>query len=207
MDVQDQCTVEAVRIAGKMGLPLVATADAHYLCQDDALAHDVLVCINTGKKRSDQNRKRYGDGSRFPNPYYVRSPEDMYRLFPEQAEAVRCSQEIADKVHIEIDFKKRHFPVFTPPKKKTPEAYLEELCLDGVKLRYGDKPSKGSAEPSRPRAGHHLQDGFRQLLLGRLGLRSLRNRKWHPVQPPAAPGCGAIVSYVLRLSHVDPLAI
>src|SRR5262245_58970582 len=77
LDLQDQCTGEAVRISKKLGVPLVATADAHYLCADDAEAHDVLFCINTGKKR-DPNRKQYPEG-RIPNPYYVRSPQDMYR--------------------------------------------------------------------------------------------------------------------------------
>ncbi len=204
MELQDQCTVEAVRISKEMGIPMVATADAHYLCQEDALAHDVLVCINTGKKRSDTNRMRYGDGSRFPNPYYVRSPDDMYRLFPEQEDAVRRSQEIADGVDIDIDFKKRHFPVFTPPAKKKPEDYLRELCLEGVKERYGKKPKPEVIA----RLEHELD------IICKMKFATYFLVVWDFVRfareqgiPCSARGsaCGAIVAYALYLSHVDPL--
>ena len=150
------------------------------------------------------NRMRYGDGCRFPNPYYVRSPDDMYRLFPDQADAVKRSQEIADKVDIQIDFKKRHFPVFTPPKKKTPEAYLRELCLQGVEQRYGKKPRKEVLA----RLEHELD------IICKMGFATYFLVVWDFVRfaieegiPCSArgSGCGAIVSYVLRLSHVDPL--
>ncbi|HSQ58196.1 MAG TPA: PHP domain-containing protein, partial [Gemmata sp.] len=118
--MQDQCTPVAADLSEKLGIPLVATADAHYLCAEDALAHDVLFCINTRRKHDP--RKRLYPEERMPNPYYVRSPEDMYRLFPDYPDAVERSQEIADRVNIDIDFKTRHFPVFTPPKSKSPEA-------------------------------------------------------------------------------------
>jgi DNA polymerase-3 subunit alpha len=204
LDLQDQCTVEAVRIADELGLPLVATADSHYLCQDDANAHDVLVCINTGKKRSDPNRMRYGEGCRFPNPYYVRSPEDMYRLFPGREDAVKRSQEIADGVSIELDFKKRHFPAFVSPDGKSPEAYLRELCLDGVKKRYGTQPPPEVLA----RLEHELA------IVCRMGFAGYFLIVWDFVRfarenaiPCSArgSGCGAIVSFVLFLSHVDPL--
>src|SRR5437868_10131715 len=121
LDIQRLCAQGAIAIANKLGLPLVATSDAHYLTQADSPAHDVLLCINTGRLRSDENRLRYGS-----DLFYVRGPEEMYKLFPGQEEAVRRSQEIADSVSIDLDFKKRYFPVFTPPAKKTPEEYLRE---------------------------------------------------------------------------------
>src|SRR5581483_6877638 len=147
IDLQDLCTPVAADIAKKLGVPLVATADAHYLCQEDAEAHDVLFCINTGKKR-DPRKKQYPEG-RIPNPYYVRSPEDMYRLFPGYEDAVARSQQIADRVHIDIDFKKRHFPVFTPPKGLTAEGYLRKLCEEGICERY--------PEDRRPAARERLE--------------------------------------------------
>ncbi|MCE9530261.1 MAG: DNA polymerase III subunit alpha, partial [Planctomycetes bacterium] len=204
LDIQDQCTVEAVRIAAKMGLPLVATADAHYLCASDAVAHDVLVCINTGKKRSDPNRMRYGDGCRFPNPFYVRSPEDMYKLFPDQADAVQRSQEIADSVDIDIDFKKRHFPVFTPPRKKTPEEYLRELCLEGVKERYGKKPAPEVMARVEHELGVICKMGFASYFLIVWDFVRFARESGIPCSARGS-GCGAVVSYVLYLSHVDPL--
>ena len=111
-------------MANRLGLPLVATSDAHYLRQDDSVSHDVLLCINTGKLRSDENRLRYGS-----NQFYVRAPQEMYDLFPGHDAAVRRSQEIADGCALDLDFKKRHFPAFTPPDRKTPEAYLREHML------------------------------------------------------------------------------
>lgn len=202
LDLQDQCTPEAVRIAKRIGVPLVATADAHYLCQDDADAHDVLFCINTGKKR-DPIRRNYPEG-KMKSPYYVRSPEDMYRLFPEFPDAVRRSQEIADGVQIDIDFKTRHFPVFTPPSRKKPETYLRELCENGLVERYGSKP-RGEV---KARLEHELG------IICRMGFASYFLVVWDFVRfareqgiPCSArgSGCAAVVSYVLYLSHVDPL--
>ena len=202
LQLQDDCTVEAVRIADHLGVPLVATADAHYLCQDDAEAHDVLFCINTGKKK-DPTKNSYPEG-RMKNPYYVRSPEDMYRLFPGREAAVKRSQEIADRVNIEIDFKKRHFPVFDTPKGLTPEEFLRELCLEGVRDRYGDAPSEAVTK----RLDHELG------IINRMGFASYFLIVWDFVRyareqgiPSTArgSGCGAIVSYALKLSHVCPL--
>jgi DNA polymerase-3 subunit alpha len=113
LDIQRHCAEAAIDIANRLGLPLVATSDAHYLTKDDAAAHDVLLCINTGKTRNEENRMRYGS-----NEFFVCAPELMYERFPGQAEAVKRSQEIADGVAIELDFKARHFPVFTPPDAK-----------------------------------------------------------------------------------------
>jgi len=113
LDLQKRCADCAIDIANRLGLPLVATSDAHYLCQADSAAHDVLLCINTGKTRGDENRLRYAS-----DQFYVRSPAEMYELFPGQKAAVTRSQEIADSCAIELDFKSRHFLVFTPPADK-----------------------------------------------------------------------------------------
>jgi DNA polymerase-3 subunit alpha len=199
LDIQRQCARGAIDIANQLGLPLVATSDAHYLCQADSAAHDVLLCINTGKLRSDENRLRYGS-----DQFYVRPPEEMYALFPDHPEAVQRSQEIADSCDINLDFKARHFPVFTPPETKTPEAYLRELCEEGLHQRYGDKPAPQVVE----RLNHELD------IICRMGFASyflivwdfVRFARGHDI-PASARGsaCGALVSYVLYLSHVDPL--
>ncbi|MGL4554031.1 MAG: DNA polymerase III subunit alpha, partial [Gemmataceae bacterium] len=199
LDIQKLCAAGAIDIANRLGLPLVATSDAHYLTQKDAAAHDVLLCINTGKQRDDANRIRYGS-----DQFYVRGPEEMYRLFPEHAAAVKRTQEIADGVDIQIDFKKRHFPVFVPPDAKTPDDYLRELCEQGAKERYGD-PVPPAA---RARLDHELG------IITRMGFSSyflivadfVRFAVEEKI-PCTARGsaCGAVVSYVLKLSHVDPI--
>src|SRR5205814_1282924 len=104
------------------------------------------------------NRMRYGS-----DQFFVRPPEEMYKLFPGQlADAVQRSQEIADGVAIKLDFKKRHFPVFTPPEKKKPEDYLRELCEAGLRERYGDPPPQNAVD----RLEHELK------IICRLGFAS-----------------------------------
>jgi DNA polymerase-3 subunit alpha len=203
--VQRQCAEGAIAVADRLGLPLVATSDAHYLRQEDAGAHDVLLCINTSKTLTDPNRLRYGDGDgKTVDQFYVCGPDEMYARFPGHEEAVKRSQEIADGVDVQLDFKKRHFPVFTPPGKKTPEDYLRELCAEGLRERYRGNPSPAARE----RLEHELA------VICRMGFASYFLIVWDFVRfareqgiPASARGsaCGALVSYVLRLSHVDPL--
>jgi len=199
LPIQQQCAEGAIDIAKRLGLPLVATSDAHYLCQADSDAHDVLLCINTGRVRSDPNRMRYGS-----DRFYVRPPNEMYELFPGHEDAVQRSQEIADGCCIKLDFKARHFPVFTPPAGKKPEEFLREICLEGLRQRYGDNPSQA------------VKDRFELELeiVCRMGFASYFLIVWDFVRfarergiPATARGsaCGAIISYVLYLSHVDPL--
>jgi DNA polymerase-3 subunit alpha len=200
--LQDQCTPVAADIARKLGIPLVATADAHYLCAEDALAHDVLFCINT--RRLHDPRKRQYPEERMPSPYYVRSPQDMYRLFPDYPDAVARSQQIADGVDIQLDFTKRHFPVFVPPDAKSPEAFLRALCEQGMRDRYGDQPS----ETVRKRLEHELgiicKMGFASYFLIVWDFVRFARERGIPCTARGS-GCGALVSYVLYLSHVDPL--
>jgi DNA polymerase-3 subunit alpha len=199
LDLQRRCAEAAIDIASRLGLPLVATSDAHYLCQADAPAHDVLLCINTGKLRSDANRLRYGS-----DQFYVRGPEEMYALFPGHEDAVRRSQEIADDCDIKLDFKARHFPAFTPPAQKSPEDYLRELCAQGLEDRYAGAPPRAAAERLRHELDVICGMGFASYFL--IVWDFVRFAQEHGI-PATARGsaCGALVSYVLKLSHVDPL--
>jgi DNA polymerase-3 subunit alpha len=142
---------------------------------------------------------RYGS-----DQFYVRKPEEMYQLFPEHADAVKRSQEIADGVDIKLDFKKRHFPVFTPPGKKKPEDYLRDLCEAGLKDRYGAKPPKAAVERLELELGIICRMGFASYFL--IVWDFVRFAREQAI-PCSARGsaCGALVSFVLRLSHVDPL--
>ncbi len=199
LEIQRLCAEGAIDIANQLGLPLVATSDAHYLKQDDWVAHDVLLCINTGRLRSNPKRFRF-EG----NQFHIRGPEEMYALFPAHPDAVKRSQEIANRVAIEIDFKKRHFPVFTPPAGRKPEDYLRELAEQGLRERYRGNPPPAA----RARFEHELG------IITRMGFASYFLIVWDFVRfalengiPASARGsaCGALISYVLKLSHVDPL--
>ena len=127
----------AVRVAERLGIPLVATSDVHYINREDAEAQDILLCVNTGKFRTDTNRMRMET-----NEFFLRSPEEMYAAFPGMDDALRRTQEIADSVHIELELGKRHFPVYSPPDGKTPEEFLRELCVKGLRERYANRPDR-----------------------------------------------------------------
>ena len=118
----------SVDIANRLGIPLVATSDCHYVDPEDAEAQDVMLCINTGKFRTDQRRMKM-DG----NQYYLRSPQEMYDRFAGLEDAVARSQQIADSVDIELELGCRHFPVFDLPQGETPDEKLRQLCLTGLR--------------------------------------------------------------------------
>jgi DNA polymerase-3 subunit alpha len=197
--IQKECAAGTIEIAQRVGLPLVATCDTHYLCADDAYAHEVLLCINTGKTIRDPKRMQYGSSE-----FFLKPPAEMYKAFPGHADAVKRSQEIADRVAIDLDFKQRHFPVFRPPESKTDVEYLAELCEIGLKRRYGDEITR------------EIRDRL-ELELGvvkRLGFASYFLIVWDFVNfagsvniPCGARGsaCGALVSYLLGFSNVCPL--
>jgi DNA polymerase-3 subunit alpha len=202
IQIQRDQRAAAVDLARRMGLPLVATSDAHYLTQEDAPAHDILLCVNTGTTVDEPNRFKFEN-----DQFYVRSPEEMYSAMPEQAEALAASVRIADMVeehYKSLNLGQRQFPSFQPPDQKTPEAYLRELCEAGLRARYGDHPSQLVID----RLEHELG------IICRMGFASYFLIVWDFVRfareagiPNSARGsaCGALVSYLLYLSHVDPL--
>ena len=140
-EIQLQALGGAVEVARKVGVPLVATCDTHYVDQSDAEVQDVMLCINTGKYRTDTSRMRM-DGDQ----YYLRTPQDMYAAFPDHADAVARSQAIADQVDLQLELGKRHFPVFHVPSGETAETFLRQLCEQGLRERYADDPKCAATE-------------------------------------------------------------
>lgn len=206
LQIQAVCRKGAVDAANRCGLPLVATSDAHYLKQEDGTAQEVLLCINMGNKLSDPNRMRSGDdgSDKASDQFYVCGPDDMYNRMPLYGDAIRKSQEIADGCDIQLDLKARHYPVFTPPPGRRPEEYLRELCEAGLTERYGSEPPP----EARARLEHELG------IICKMQFASYFLIVWDFVRfardngiPCGArgSGVGAIVSYVLYLSHVCPL--
>jgi DNA polymerase-3 subunit alpha len=159
LEVQRLALQGAVEVARRLDIPLVATSDAHYVDREDAVAQDVLLCINTGKFRTDTNRMRM-EGDQF----HLRSPEEMYAAFPGQEAAVARSQEIADRVDVDLDLKRRFFPIYDVPAGRTASDYLRELCISGLRERYAEDEQKCPGGDA----------GVSQLLLDRVGLRALR---------------------------------
>lgn len=200
--IQHDCAEGALDIARRMGLPVVATSDAHYLTQQDAPAHDILLCINTGKTIDDPNRMKFET-----DQFHVRSPDEMYEAMAGHEEALATSARIAELVEDQyksLDLGRRQFPSFQPPGQKSPEAYLRELCEQGMRERYGEHVDAAIVD----RLEHELE------VINRMGFASYFLIVWDFVRfareadiPNSARGsaCGALVSYLLYFSHVDPL--
>jgi DNA polymerase III subunit alpha len=200
VSIQKECGERSLDVARRMGLPVVGTSDAHYLTRDDATAHDVLLCINTGKTLDDPNRLKFET-----DEFFLRSPDEMYAAMPEQAEALATSAAIAERVdYAGLGLGKRCFPSFHPPEGKTPEDYLHELCERGMLERFGEHPPAEAVERLEIELG----------VINRMEFASYFLIVWDFVRfareadiPSSARGsaCGSLVSYLLYLSHVDPL--
>ncbi len=197
----------SVHVAQRLGIPLVATSDTHYVDQADAEAQDVMLCINTGRFRTDTNRMKM-EGDQF----YLRPPHVMYAAFPGLEDAVARSQQIADEVDIELDLNKRHFPRYPLPPEETADGLLRELCLRGLHERYaGNERMRPDGQLSR----EVLERLDRELdVITRLGFANYFLIVWDFVRKarelgiPAmarGSGVGALVSYALYLSPVCPI--
>ncbi|MEX2316176.1 MAG: DNA polymerase III subunit alpha [Pirellulales bacterium] len=212
LEIQRQALELSVEVARRMGLPLVATCDAHYVRREDAVAQDVLLCINTGKFRTDTNRMRM-EGDQF----YLRSPEEMYAAFTGLEDAVARTQQIADRVDLQLDLGRRHFPSFAAPAGKTGADYLRDLCEAGLRDRYVGDPRRW--QNGDPRSGV-LSDEVRQRLereldvINKLGFADYFLIVWDFCRHAAergipctarGSGVGSLVCYALKISHVCPL--
>ncbi|QDV11599.1 DNA polymerase III subunit alpha [Rosistilla oblonga] len=210
VDIQRQQLAGAVDIANKMGLPVVATSDCHYVDPDDAEAQDVMLCINTGRFRTDTSRMKM-DG----NQYFLRTPDQMYEKFPGLEDAVARSQKIADSVNLELNLGKFYFPNFEVPEGKTATQYLRELCITGLKDRYkGDRDRLPDGDDGDLSEEVHARLERELGVIDKLGFPTyflivwdfvLHGRSkgiWATVR---GSGVGAIVCYALYLSHVCPL--
>ena len=122
-----------LQMSEELGIELVVTNDVHYTYAEDAKPHDILLCIQTGKKLSDENRMRYEGGQ-----YYVKSPEEMARLFPYALQALDNTQRIADRCNVEIEFGVTKLPKYEVPDGMTSWEYLNKLCFEGLEKRYGN---------------------------------------------------------------------
>lgn len=208
VDIQRLQLENAVEMANRMGLPLVATSDCHYVNQTDADAQDIMLCINTGRYRTDSSRMKMEN-----DQFFLRSPDQMYEKFPGLEDACARSQEIADTVHIDIEFNKYFFPGFECPDKKTPLDYLRELCIKGLIERYeGDDerltPDGELNELVMARLDRELD------VIEKLGYPTYFLIVWDFVEyarsigisaTARGSGVGAIVCYALYMSHVCPL--
>ena len=183
----------------ELGIPLVATNDVHYTYEDDVLPHDILLCIQTAKKLSDEDRMRYEGGQ-----YYVKSEEEMRALFSYAQEAIENTQKIADRCHVEIEFGVTKLPHFEVPEGYDSWSYLNELCDQGLKERYPEDDGT-----LRERLNYELSTirrmGYVDYFLIVWDFINYAREKGIPVGPGRGSAAGSIVSYCLHITNIDPV--
>ncbi|MCI8626685.1 MAG: DNA polymerase III subunit alpha [Lachnospiraceae bacterium] len=199
--IPEQKTVNQglLRLHADTGIPLVATNDCHYIYDSDEAAHDILLCIQTQKKVTDENRMRYDGGQ-----YYVKSPEEMGALFPYALEALENTGKIAERCNVEIVFGEYKLPIYPVPEGFSAWEYLNKLCREGLKRRYPKEPQE-----LIKRMEYELDTiknmGFVDYFL--IVWDFIKYAKDHgiAVGPGRGSAAGSIVSYALEITDIDPI--
>jgi DNA polymerase-3 subunit alpha len=199
---QRQANAKLIELSQRLGVPLVATNDVHYARRDQAKAHDVLLCIQTGKTVNEPNRMRMSDDS-----YYLRSPQEMWDIFGATPEALENTIKIAEQCHVELQFAPPyhlpHFPV--PEGCGSSTDYLRHLCFEGLRRRYGERAGD---QAIRERLEYELsvitKMGFDDyfLIVWDLCIAAKERDIWWNVR---GSGAGSVVAYTLGITHIDPL--
>ena len=190
---------QLLRMSQELDIPLVATNDVHYTYEDDVAAHDILLCLQTGKKLADEDRMRYEGGQ-----YFVKSPEQMAQLFPYAPQAIENTHKIAQRCHVDIEFGVTKLPRFDVPSPYTSWEYLNKLCYEGLLERYGE-----NAEELKPRLEYELTTiqkmGYVDYFLIVWDFIRYARDNGIPVGPGRGSAAGSIVAYTLGITQLDPI--
>ncbi len=188
-----------MQMSEELGIELVATNDVHYTYAEDEKPHDILLCIQTGKKLADENRMRYEGGQ-----YYVKSPEQMAALFPYALQALENTQKIADRCNVEIEFGVTKLPKYEVPDGMTSWEYLNKLCFEGLERRYGNP-----GEELKERLTYELDTihnmGYVDYFLIVWDFINYAKTHGIAVGPGRGSAAGSIVSYCLEITDIDPI--
>ena len=197
--LQRQVNQGIMRLSKELNIPLVATNDCHYINAEDWEAHDILLCIQTGKKVSDENRMRYEGGQ-----YYVKSEEEMRQLFPYAPEAIENTHKIAKRCNVEIEFGVTKLPRFDVPDGYDSWGYLNHLCDEGFALRYPDDDGT-----LRARLDYELGTiksmGYVDYFLIVWDFINFAKSHGIAVGPGRGSAAGSIVAYCLKITDIDPI--
>ena len=208
--IPEQKTVNTalLQMSRELDIPLVATNDVHYTYAADEKPHDILLCLQTGKKLTDTDRMRYEGGQ-----YYVKSEEEMKGLFPYAWEAVENTQRIADRCHVEIEFGVTKLPKYEVPEGYDSWSYLNTLCMQGLQERYQEEDEREALE----KIGMTLKErlDYELSVIRRMGYVDYFLIVWDfinyaksngiAVGPGRGSAAGSIVSYCLHITDIDPI--
>ena len=207
-NIPEQQTVNMalIQMSKELNIPLVATNDVHYTYADDVKPHDILLCLQTGKKLKDEDRLRYEGGQ-----FYVKSEDEMKLLFPYALEALENTQKIADRCHVEIEFGVTKLPHFEVPEGYDSWTYLNKLCIDGLHERYGDENAliPGTGQSLKERLDYELgvikKMGYVDYFLIVWDFINYSKSHGIPVGPGRGSAAGSIVAYTLKITNIDPI--
>ena len=189
-----------IKLSKETGIPLVATNDAHYLRREDAKAHEILLCIQTGKTINDEDRMRFTT-----EEIYVKSPEEMYDMFKNIPEAIENTVKIAERCNVEIEFHKLHLPQYQVPDQKEPYEYLKGLCYEGLKKRFGESIDEEKIGKLEYELSIIKQMGYVDYFL--IVWDFIKYSKDHGIMvgPGRGSAAGSLVAYCLGITNVNPL--
>ena len=190
-----------VELSRKLNIPLVATNDAHYTRKEDAYNHEVLLCIQTGKKMSDVDRMRFAT-----DDFYIKSPEEVKKFFPNLPEALENTVKIAEKCNVEFEFGHTILPNYEVPKEfHTHYDYFKKLCDDGIKIRYGENTPKEILERMEYEISVIKKMGYVDYFLIVWDFINWAKSQGIPVGPGRGSGAGSIVAYAIGITDIDPI--
>ena len=190
-----------MQLSRELNIPLVATNDSHYLKKEDAYNHEVLLCIQTGKRMSDEDRMKFNT-----DELYIKSPEEMIDYFKAVPEAIENTVKIAQECNVEFEFGHTILPNYDVPEGfKTHYDYLKKLADDGIKKRYGDNPSQKILDRKEYELGVIQKMGYVDYFL--IVWDYVHYAKSHgiPVGPGRGSGAGSIIAYAIEITDVDPM--
>ncbi len=197
---QTQVNSVIMRMSKELDIPLVVTNDVHYIKEEDAVPHDLLLCIQTGKLVTDEDRMRYEGGQ-----FFLKSEEEMQKVFPYAREALENTHKIAERCNVEIVFGEQKVPKFDVPEGYDAFSYLKELCEEGLVKRYGDPPP----EDLKERLAYELDTirnmGYVDYFLIVWDFIRFAKSQGIAVGPGRGSAAGSIVSYCLKITDIDPI--
>ena len=199
MQEQQLVNQQLVRLSQETGIELVATNDVHYTYAEDEKPHDILLCIQTGKKLADEDRMRYEGGQ-----YYVKSEAEMRALFPYALEAIENTQKIADRCNVEFEFHVTKLPKYDVPKGYTAWEYLNKLCFDGLYKKY-EHPEGELTERLNFELNTIRNMGYVDYFLIVWDFINYARTNGIMVGPGRGSAAGSIVSYCLGITNIDPI--
>lgn len=210
MPEQKELNPKLIQLARDLGLPLVATNDAHYLNKAHAPSHEVLLCIGMQKKLEDKDRMSFSTSE-----FYFKSGDEMAALFPDVPEAISNTCRIAERCQVELETKNvNHYPVYNPPDNSDREDYIRQLCLNALPGRYGFDPSSTESltaeqQTIMTRLDYELsviqKMGFTSYFLVVWDFLDFARKQGIPIGPGRGSGAGSLVAYLLQITDIDPL--